>query len=185
MLLVLTGVTLVASLSLGFVYQWTKEPIAQTRLNTQLKAIDAVLKDYHNNPVTDGFSVAVADMKDSLSFFPGKRENKIIGYAVKTFSKKGYSGDIWLMVGFDTLGIIQNIKVLQHQETPGLGSKMSDEKFLSPFLGKSPEKFSLKVKKDGGDVDALSGATISSRAFSEGVQRGYDALKQLQHGKGN
>jgi electron transport complex protein RnfG len=69
-----------------------------------------------------------------------------------------------------------DISVLQHKETPGLGTKMTEEKFLVQFRGKNPGSFPLKVKKDGGQVDAITAATISSRAFCDALQRAYDAL---------
>ena len=69
---------------------------------------------------------------------------------------------------------IQNIEVLEQKETPGLGTKMKDEKFLQQFKDKNPSTYNLKVKKDGGEVDALTGATISTRAFTEATQMAYD-----------
>jgi electron transport complex protein RnfG len=77
-------------------------------------------------------------------------------------------------VGFKPDGTIKNISVLEQKETPGLGTKMKDESFLQQFRGKNPSKFNLKVVKDGGDVDALTGATISTRAFSESTKMAYD-----------
>ena len=81
------------------------------------------------------------------------------------------------MVGFLPDGTIKNISVLDIKETPGLGTKMKEPKFLDQFVNKNPADFVLKVKKDGGDVDALTGATISSRAFSSAVQTAYDVVK--------
>jgi electron transport complex protein RnfG len=78
------------------------------------------------------------------------------------------------MVGFKPDGTIQNIEVLEQKETPGLGTKMKDDKFLAQFRGKNPSAFNLKVTKDGGEVDALTGATITSRAFGDAVQMAYD-----------
>lgn len=185
MLIVLTVVTLVASVSLGFVFQWTKEPIEKARLEKQVKAIDAVLGDYTNNPIDEQFSVLPVGSKDSLVCFPARNNASLTGMAIKTYSTKGYSGYIWLMVGFKEDGSIENIMVLEHKETPGLGSKMNDAKFLQQFIGKHPESFTMKVKKDGGAVDAISGATISSRAFCEAVLRAYDTFKQQNNGKTN
>jgi electron transport complex protein RnfG len=86
------------------------------------------------------------------------------------------------MVGLDSSGAILNIQVLQHAETPGLGSKMTLPAFVKQFLGKNPQDKPLKVKKDGGDVDAISGATITSRAYSEAVQLASDTYKSLKNG---
>lgn len=183
--LTLAVITLAASLSLGFIFQWTKEPIAEAQLKRQLKAIEAVVEGYDNNPVSEKYKVATPDGKDSLEFFPAVFKGERIGTAVKTKSAKGYSGDIWLMVGFNAQGDVLRIQVLEHKETPGLGSKMSDLKFLNQFFSKNPGQDNLKVKKDGGSVDAITGATISSRAFSEAVQLAYETFQLDQHGKAN
>jgi electron transport complex protein RnfG len=183
--LTLAVITLAASLSLGFIFQWTKEPIAEAQLKRQLRAIEAVVEGYDNNPVSEKYKVATPDGKDSLEFFPALSKGERIGTAVKTKSSKGYSGDIWLMVGFNTQGDVLRIQVLEHKETPGLGSKMSDLKFLNQFFSKNPGQDNLTVKKDGGSVDAITGATISSRAFSEAVQLAYETFQLDQHGKAN
>lgn len=175
-------VTLAAGISLGFVYQWTKEPIAKAKLEKQMKAIRAVMADYDNNPVTESYKVPTPDGKDSLEFFPAKKEGKLIGTAIKTYSPNGYGGPVWLMVGFDNDGTVLNISVIEHTETPGLGSKMTTPGFMNQFVNINPDEHTLKVKKDGGDIDAISGATITSRAFSEAVQRAYDTFKQQPHG---
>lgn len=178
----LAVITLVGSLALGYVFQWTKEPIAKAQMEKQLQAIEAVVKGYDNNPVTEKFKVATPDGSDSLEFFPAKVSGELIGMAVKTKSGKGYAGDIWLMVGFNMHGEIQRVAVIEHKETPGLGSKMTGAKFLDQFLNKNPGSTNLKVKKDGGSIDAITGATISSRAFSEAVQRAYETFQSMNHG---
>jgi Na+-translocating ferredoxin:NAD+ oxidoreductase subunit G len=186
LLLTLTIVTLVAGLSLGYVYQWTKEPIAQAQMAKQLKAIESVVKGYDNNPVLEKYKVATPDGKDSLEFFPAKKGMELTGMAIKTKSGKGYSGDIWIMVGFNMNGEIQNVFVIEHKETPGLGSKMTAPRFVNQFLNKNPGQMNLKVKKDGGDVDAITGATISSRAYSEAIQLAFDTFKSsIEHGTDN
>ena len=88
------------------------------------------------------------------------------------------------MIGFDAKGVIQKINVLEHSETPGLGTKMEEPKFKDQFLGKSPETFRLRVKKDGGDVDGITAATISSRAFSDAVERAHKFLLLYKKEKG-
>jgi Na+-translocating ferredoxin:NAD+ oxidoreductase subunit G len=186
LLLTLTIVTLVAALSLGYVYQWTKEPIAQAQMAKQLKAIETVVQGYDNNPVQEKYKMATPDGSDSLEFFPARKGEELIGMAIKTKSSKGYSGDIWIMVGFTMRGEIQNIFVIEHKETPGLGSKMTVPAFVNQFLGKNPEKMKLKVKKDGGDVDAITGATISSRAYAQAIQLAFDTFKSsIDHGTGS
>jgi len=182
LLVTLAVITLVAGLSLGYVFQWTKEPIAKAQMEKQLRAIEAVVKGYDNNPVLEKFRVATPDGTDSLEFFPAKAKGELMAVAVKTKSSKGYSGEIWIMVGFNLQGEILNVVVIEHKETPGLGSKMSDLKFLTQYLGKNPGQINLKVKKDGGTMDAITGATISSRAFSDAVQLAYETFQSMNYG---
>jgi electron transport complex protein RnfG len=101
---------------------------------------------------------------------------------VETFTNQGFSGRFKLMVGFAPDGTIIDIAVLQHSETPGLGNKMEKSKsdFSLQFMGKNPETFKLAVKKDRGDVDAITASTITSRAYCDAVQRAYKAFKESQ-----
>src|SRR5690606_23281889 len=114
MLVTLVVVTLIAALSLGFVYTWTKEPIKQARQAKQMRAIQEVMPGYDNDPVQERYRVLSVNGKDSLEFFPATKEGKRIGTAIRSISPNGYSGDIVLMVGLDTTGTIRNISVIQH-----------------------------------------------------------------------
>ena len=96
------------------------------------------------------------------------------GAAVKT-SEGGFGGKIEMMVGFLADGTIKGTSVLSHSETPGLGANMTG-KFKDQFVDKNPNDFKLIVKKDGGDVDAITAATITSRAFSKAVDKAYQAF---------
>jgi electron transport complex protein RnfG len=177
MLLSLTFISLGASAALGYVYEFTRGPIEVSKMNKKLDAIKMVVPAFDNNPNDDMYKLPTGE-GDSLEIYPAKMNNEIIGYAVKTFSKKAFSGQIGLMAGFKPDGTIINIKVLEQKETPGLGTKMADPAFKDQFNGKNPLSFRLKVKKDGGPVDAITAATISSRAFCDAVQRAYETLKK-------
>jgi electron transport complex protein RnfG len=178
----LVVVTLVASTSLGYVYELTKGPIAEAKLAKKIKAIDEVVVEYDNNPVDEMYKIAIAGSVDSLEVYPAKKGGKLLASAIRSYSPKGYGGNVWLMVGLLPDGNIQNISVLEHKETPGLGTKMNNAEFKDQFIGKNPSNFNLKVEKDGGDVDALTGATITSRAFSGATQLAFDAyMKGGQH----
>jgi electron transport complex protein RnfG len=111
---------------------------------------------------------------DSVEIYPAFKNQEFIGAAVTGYSDKGYSGLVKVMVGFNKNGIIENIAVLEQKETPGLGTKMKNDSFLAQFRKQNPETYDLKVSKDGGDVDAITGATISTRAFGESAQMAYD-----------
>ncbi|MBK9389140.1 MAG: RnfABCDGE type electron transport complex subunit G [Bacteroidetes bacterium] len=177
MVLSLTLISLVAAAGLGFVYEFTKEPIALSNLNKKVEAIKQVVPEFNNNPYNEMFRLPTGE-GDSLDIFPAKKDNIIVGYAVTSFTKKGFSGNITIMAGFKPDGSIVDIKVLEHKETPGLGTKMIEPKFKDQFMQKNPAEFSLKVKKDGGPVDAITAATISSRAFCDAVQRAYNTIQK-------
>jgi electron transport complex protein RnfG len=177
MVLSLTLIALGSSAGLGFVYEFTKEPIALSVLNKKLDAIRQVVPEFNNNPNEEMFRLPTGE-GDSLDVYPAKKDDKIVGYAVNTYTNKGFSGYINLMAGFKPDGTIFNISVLQQKETPGLGTKMKESGFKDQFNEKNPEEFQLKVKKDGGPVDAITAATISSRAFCDAVQRAYNTLQK-------
>jgi len=177
MALSLTLIALGASAGLGFVYELTKEPIAASVLNKKLNAIREVVPEFTNNPNEEMFML-VTDEGDSLEVYPAKKDGEIVGYAVNTYTNEGFSGYINLMAGFSPDGTIINISVLAQKETPGLGTKMADSGFKDQFKGKNPSSFQLRVKKDGGPVDAITAATISSRAFCDAVQRAYNTLQK-------
>lgn len=178
MVVTLFLVTLIASTTLGFIYQLTKEPIAEAKLRKKNTAIKQVVPDFTNQPNAEAYDVAVEG--DTMTVYPAKKDGKLVGAAVAAFTEKGYSGRIRLMVGFNADGSISNISVLEHQETPGLGDKIDKAKseWSSQFNGKNPEDFQLQVRKDGGDVDAITAATISSRAYCDAVQRAFKAFKK-------
>ena len=180
MVISLLVITLISGLSLGFINDLTIEPIAKAKLDRKINAIKLVLPEFNSNPVEDIKMVKSEFAKDSVEIYPAFKNEEFIGEAVIGSSEKGFSGLIKIMVGFKPDGTIHNIAVLEQKETPGLGTKMKDEKFLKQFRGKNPSDFKLQVTKDGGDVDALTGATITSRAFSESTQMAYDEfLKSL------
>lgn len=177
MVLSLTLISLGASACLGFVYQMTKAPIELSVLNKKLSAIKQVIPDFNNNPNDERYRLPTGE-GDSLDIFPAKKDDILVGYAVNTNTKKGFSGNISLMAGFKPDGTIINISVLEQKETPGLGTKMTEPLFKDQFNDKNPSTFNLKVKKDGGPVDAITAATISSRAFCDAIQRAYNTLQK-------
>ncbi len=172
MLVVLTVISLVSAFALGFTYTKTKpvaDKVKQQKLEDAIKAVVPPFDTLGEKYTVEGF--------DRLELFPAKKGEEIVGVAVKTVSDKGFSGDVWIMVGFNAEGKIVNTSILEHKETPGLGSKMSGN-FKDQVMDKDPENFKLLVKKDGGDVDAITAATISSRAFCDAVSKAYDAFEK-------
>jgi electron transport complex protein RnfG len=110
--------------------------------------------------------------------YPAKMNGELVGVAIESYTMTGFSGLVKLMVGLKSDGSIYSISVLEHKETPGLGTHMAEDKFINQFKTQYPSTFKVKVKKDGGDVDAITAATISSRAFCDAVMRAYNAYMQ-------
>ncbi len=177
MVLALVLVSVVAALALGSAYVLTKKPIALAQKRKQEAAIKAVLPAFNQ---VKGIKVPDADGADSLLFNVATKAGKLVGIAVKTYTDKGFGGRIEAMIGFLPDGTIYNTSILELKETPGLGTKLQKSKsdFPVQFKGENPKTFRLKVKKDGGDVDAITAATISSRAFCDAVQRAYDTFQK-------
>ena len=178
MVITLLVVTAISSASLGFMYQLTKEPKAAAEKAKQNFAIKAVLPEYDNDPSVEAYEIESHDGGEQLTCYPASKNGELTGIAVKSWTMKGFSGLIRLMVGFDKTGNIINISVLEQKETPGLGTKMADVEFKDQYNGKHPGVIKLAVKKDGGTIDAITAATISSRAFSDAVDRAYRSLEK-------
>ena len=174
MMLSLLAITLISGLALGFVNDLTVGPIAEAKLERKISALKLVLPKFDNNPVEELKLVRSEQAKDSIEIYPAFFKNEFVGVAIVGSSEKGFSGLVKIMVGFDPDGEIKNIVVLDQKETPGLGTKMKDVKYIEQYKNKNPATYNLKVAKDGGEIDALTGATISSRAFSEAAQMAYD-----------
>ncbi|HER08456.1 MAG TPA: RnfABCDGE type electron transport complex subunit G [Bacteroides sp.] len=179
MLLTLFLVTLLAAGLLGSVYSLTKEPIRLAELERKNEAIRMVVPEFDNEPSLDVVKKYVDG--DTLYFYTARKDGDVVGIAVETFTNEGFSGKFKLMVGFKPDNTISDIAVISHAETPGLGDKMEQDKseFSHQFRGKDPATFKLSVKKDRGDVDAITASTITSRAYCDAVQRAYDALMNL------
>jgi electron transport complex protein RnfG len=186
MVVTLFLVTLFASSSLALIYEVTKGPIAQAKRVKKANAIGKVLPAFDNDPGMELKKLPIDG--DTLYFYRARKGDVVSGIAVESFTHAGFSGLIKIMVGFRPDGTLIDIAVLEHAETPGLGDKMVKEKsfdkttgksWSSQFEGKDPRNFSLKVKQDNGDVDAITAATITSRAFCDAVQRAYDGLMEV------
>ena len=164
---------------LGLVYNATKDPIAAAENAKKTEAIKNVLPEFQElKDMNMKSAMEDAELPFHLAY---DANGNFIGAAVETFTNKGFSGNISLMVGILADGTVNNIFVLQHAETPGLGSKMSEPSFKDQFNNKHADSFNFNVKKDGGDVDAITAATISSRAFCDAVNR---AISTFENNKG-
>lgn len=181
MVVTLFAVTFIAAAALGFVYDSTKDAIELSKMKAQSEAIEKVLPAFEE--LGQSWKVAVSPQGDSLEFFPAYSNGERVGVAVKTYTNNGFSGYISIMAGIDSTGNLSGFEVLEHAETPGLGSKMKPwfsnlEKPGQSVIGKNPGTHQFKVKKDGGDFDAITASTITSRAFLEALVRAYDAYEE-------
>lgn len=173
--IILTVITLVAGLGLGFVYEITKDPIAQAQEAAKKEAWQAVFPEADLND----FELAELDQAAAEEAVKALGVNATIdevctvgedGYVITTTDKEGYGGDIQVTVGITSDGTINGVSILSISETAGLGMKATNPEFYGQYEGKQAEKF--VVSKDGGDgepIDALSGATITSRAVTGAV----------------
>ena len=177
MVVTLLLVTGIAAATLGFVYDLTKGPIAVAKLKTQQEAITKVLPEF--DELGDSYKILKEEGGDSLEFFPAYKNDELVGTAIKTYTKKGFSGFISIIAGIDKDGNFSGYQVLEHAETPGLGSKMgvwfnNTEKPNQNIIGKNPVSHKFEVSKDGGDIDAITASTITSRAFLDALTRAYN-----------
>ena len=177
MFLSLTVICVVVGGLLGFVASITKQPIQDAKDAAQKAAIAAVAPEFD----------AVAEPKEetqangeTATIFAVSKEGKQVGNAVQVTTLKGFGGKVIVMFGFDLEGNITGYSVLDcSNETPGLGAKMPDwfqEGAKGDVIGKNPAKNNLTVSKDGGEVDAITAATISSRAFCDAIAQACGVL---------
>ena len=175
MVLVLTGVTVIAGALLGYVNELTKGPIAEANAKALSDAIALVVPGFDNNPADapESFELNGATYK----IYKATKGGEFIGAAVES-SANGFGGALNVLVGFDKEGNIIDYSLLSHVETPGLGSKAADwfkKGQKGDITGKNPGKGALTVKNDGGEVDAITASTITSRAFLNAVNNAYAA----------
>ena len=176
MVLVLTLVCLGASAAVAVVYAVTKDPISAAEVAKKNNAIKEVIPEFDNNPYEEALDI-IADLsvpEKTNKVYPAKKGGEIVGYAVESTTTKGFGGPFTIMVGFTPDGAVYNTSVISHSETPGLGAKITDSqsKFITQWNGKNlvDGSVNLAVRKDGGDIDAITASTISSRAFCDAMQ---------------
>ena len=161
----LTIISAVCAAVLAYVNKCTKDRIANLTTEKTAAAAKAVLPssvtalDKKADPSDPSLEVVVG--------YADAAKTKVAGYAAPGLSKKGYGGEIRLMVGLTPDRKVITYRPLAANETPGLGAKLGDQEFSKQFSDKNGT--SLKVKKDGGEIDAITGATITSRAVCEAI----------------
>ena len=173
--IILTLITVIAGLGLGAVYEITKEPIAAAQETAKKEAWQAVfpeasLDDFKAAELDyDLMTQVVADLGIVATIDEVCKVGDL-GYVVTATDKEGYGGDIQVTVGIKADGTVNGVSILSISETAGLGMKATEPAFYEQYSGKQTEQF--YVSKDGGSgepIDALSGATITSRAVTGAV----------------
>lgn len=167
MTIVLTLISVVAGAALAYVNDLTAGPIRMIKERELQDGIKAVLS-------ADNLTVESTDEADGVIVY---RTDK--GTAVQATDPNGFGGKLTVLVGFDSKGTVQGYRVLESAETPGLGAKAGEwfqKGQKGDIIGMSPEKNNMTVSKDGGEVDAITASTITSRAFLRCVNAAYEAL---------
>jgi len=178
LVIVLTLITACAGLILSLVENFTREPIAEQRRLEMLRALSAVLPEFDNSPDQDRVVLPVGVDKKGRpverTFYLGRSGGEINGVAFEAVAPDGYSGEIAVMAGVRPDGTLVAVEILRHAETPGLGDKIEEEWFKRQLRGKRQDNADWRVKKDGGDFDEITGATISPRAIVGALRRGLE-----------
>ena len=172
----LLAICLVCSALLAGVYALTKAPIDAAAKAKNEAAIMEVLPE---GAVTIEEERTVDFGGASYSYNLAYDEHgNTVGCAINV-SPVGFGGPIVIKVGFDADGVIWNTKVLSQAETPGLGAKCVEPSFSEQFKGFDPAQKKLAVKKDGGDVDAITASTITSRAYADGLALAAEVFQAI------
>ena len=173
-----------ASAILGSVYVLTKSPIEKAAEEKKTNAIKEVLPTNANMKIGHPVEISIDSYSEKFTVYPAFENDKLIAVAVETFDNNGYGGQIKSMVGFDAEGKIVNYSILSMSETPGLGEKATSwfktERNKQDIRGKIPSEESFKVSKDGGEIDAITASTITSRAFLASVKTAYNVFMEYQ-----
>ena len=195
--IILTLITLVSGGLLGLVYQVTKEPIAQQEELAKQEAYQAVFED------ADSFETFLPDeTKQAVDLVTYLDENGYdaqtvdeimtakdasggtLGYAFTITSSEGYGGDIQFAMGVQNDGTLNGISILSIEETAGLGMKADTDEFKDQFKDKKVEKFTYTKNGAAADdeIDAISGATITTNAMTNGINAGLCAFRYVEGG---
>lgn len=192
--LALTAITVVSGLLLGLVYGITKEPIAKQQEKTQMEAYQEVFPDAESfEDYIDAGDETMRSVLDENGFEAQEIDKMVkaigadgsqLGFVVTVTTSEGYGGDIQFTMGVSDDGTLNGISILSISETPGLGMKADTDEFKSQFVGKNAEV--LRYSKTGAaaddEIDALSGATITTNAMTNGVNAGLCAFREAMKG---
>jgi len=184
--IILFVITIISGCLLGYVYDITKEPIALQQEETKLNAYRTVMKDA--TEFKEDYAKIVKDASKKLTGDYGSngieitnalaayKDDDLIGYVIQVIDKDGFGGEIEITVGIDKDKTITGVEILSIDETVGLGMNAKNEEFRNQYVGKKVDSF--KVTKTGSsaddEIDSLSGATITSKAMTNGINGALD-----------
>ncbi|MBN1115352.1 MAG: RnfABCDGE type electron transport complex subunit G [Oligoflexia bacterium] len=170
MFVILIVISAVSAGLVSMVYGLTKPVIENQKQQRIIDAVKVVLPDCDNiEKKAEGVD----------SYFVGTKNGVAAGCAFTTVSSEGYGGDIKILMGVDINCRITGFRIMEHLETPGLGTKADSDEFKDQFKGRGLDNFNFLVEKDGGDVDAITAATISSRAVTSALKKGIEKFSGL------
>ncbi len=161
-----------AAAALAYTYAKTKPVIEQRKIETEKDAIQSVF------PRAAEVKIVIQGKENFKVVFD--QDQQELGVAMKA-APAGYGGPIEILVGVTKEGKVSAIKIMNQNETPGLGTRTTEPKFYEQFAGKQDKE--LALKKDGGTIDAITAATISSRAVARGVQEAVDRVLKFYEGQ--
>jgi electron transport complex protein RnfG len=176
-ILVLTVVGICSAILLGVVNMLTEEPI---KIAIQKLKTDALSATF---PFEVKKIKTIEEGENTFYEIRDEEGGEIKGVAIETFTEKGFSGKISILLAVSPECKVFDYKVLTHAETPGLGDKIAKPAFRKQFQGKTLQGVNWKVKKDGGFVDALTAATISSRAITDAIEKGMKLFSAKYEGR--
>lgn len=194
--LALTLITLVAGVTLGGVYEITKDPIAKQEAQAKAEAYEQVFTDaaaFEAVEMDDTLTKTIRDQLDQEGYKAQSIEEvmraedqsgETLGYAFTVVTSEGYGGDIQFSMGVQNDGTLNGISILSIGETAGLGMNADTPAFKDQFVGKQVEK--LQYTKNGAtqddEINAISGATVTTNAMTNGVNAGLCAFRVMERG---
>jgi len=174
MALRLTLICAIAAYALANIADVTRGPIAESEAKAQREAVEAVLPTFAQLAID---TLMTADQDMNL-YFSGVQATEVTGTAFTATSGLGYSGEIEIMMGVDPGGSVSGVRILRHAETPGLGANYAAPSLLDKFYVGRPIGANWKLAKDGGEVDAVTGATVTGRAIADAIENGVKKYLQ-------
>lgn len=190
--LVLAIITIVSGAILGGVYKITEGPIAEQNEKTKIKAYNSVFNELDTYENIDNLAAAQNAIEDAgynavilnEVVRAYDKDSNELGMIITVTDKDGYGGDIKMTIGIDCEGTITGLEILEINETAGLGMKAKDESFRKQYVGINADKieYTKNGKTQPNEIDAISSATVTTSAVTDGVNGGIIAFKTLGGG---